>query len=85
MRRMVSQKPRTNTSAELSKSRLLGRMLIDGRPPFADPPPDYLSASGYHFWEPKAGHWYLGTVFMATVVDGEVTEVHIPTEPGDAK
>ncbi len=40
------------TSANLAKSRLLGRMLVDGRPPLPEAPPRYLGARGYHLVDP---------------------------------
>lgn len=58
---------------DLGKSRLLGRMLIDGRPPLVEKPPGYLSARGYHLVEPDLPHWYLGKVFPVTIhTDGSV-------------
>lgn len=43
----------------LSKSRLLGRMLIDGRPPLDDPPEYFMGARGYHLAEPDLHHFYM--------------------------
>lgn len=43
---------------DLSKSRLLGRMLIDGRPPLDECPPRYMGAPGYHLVEPDVRHFY---------------------------
>ncbi len=40
------------TAANLAKSRLLGRLLLDGRPPLAEAPPRYLGAGGYHLVDP---------------------------------
>ena len=44
---------------DAQKSRLLGRMLVDGRPPLAEKPPEYLGAPGYHLVEPNQNHFYL--------------------------
>lgn len=58
------------THANLGKSRLLGRMLIDGKAPLDELPPTYLSARGYHLVEPEGSHWYVGSVFPVIVKDG---------------
>lgn len=44
--------------ASLSKSRLLGRLLLDGRPPLETPPPTWLGAPGYHLAESDLPHYY---------------------------
>lgn len=55
---------------DLAKSRLLGRMLIDGRPPLDEKPPDYVAARGYHLVEPDLPHWYMGsTPFLVTLTE----------------
>ena len=46
---------------DLAMSRLLGRMLMDGRPPLDEMPPPYVAARGYHLVEPDLTHWYLGS------------------------
>ena len=46
-------KPLPFTKPNLAKSRLLGRMLIDGRPPLPDAPPHFLGAGGYHLVDPE--------------------------------
>lgn len=48
----------------LAKSRLLGRMLIDGRPPFDTPPPLAGGGPDYKSLEPDLHHFYF---------DGEAT------------
>lgn len=56
--------------ADLAKSRLLGRMLMDGRPPLDEKPPRYVAACGYHLVEPELEHWYFGsTPMLATVAE----------------
>lgn len=45
--------------ANMAKSRLLGRMLIDGRPPLEEKPPHIMGACGYHLVEPDLSHYYL--------------------------
>lgn len=47
-------------SIDIRKSRLLGRMLLDGRPPLPEKPEEYLGAPGYHLVEPDLDHFYLG-------------------------
>lgn len=37
---------------EIAKSRLLGRMLYQGRPPLDEKPPTYFGAAGYHLTDP---------------------------------
>lgn len=54
--------------ANLAKSRLLGRILMDGRPPLDEMPPPYLSARGYHLVEPDLPHYYLGHSPVLVVV-----------------
>lgn len=61
---------------DLSKSRLLGRMLIDGRPPLDEKPPRWMGAPGYHLVEPDVGHYYMGTGPMpAEILDGAIMEI----------
>lgn len=44
------------------KSRLLGRMLVDGRPPLIPAPPHWIGGAGYHLMEgAEIGHYYFGS------------------------
>jgi hypothetical protein len=64
--------------ADVAKSRLLGRMLIDGRPPLDEKPGHWLGASAYHEVEPDVDHYYMGTPIIAVRRrDGSYT----PLEP----
>lgn len=40
-----------NWNADLYKSRLLGRMVLDGKPPYDEKPPTELSACAYWLWD----------------------------------
>ena len=71
-------------TADLAKSRLLGRMLIDGRPPLFEIPGRYLGAVAYHEVEPELDHYYLGQVFYARPgPDGKLHAVDPRTESTD--
>ena len=57
--------------ANLRKSRLLGRMLVDGRPPLETKPPGYLAACGYHLVEPSDwDHYYMGKISFGRIEGG---------------
>lgn len=44
-----------NWRAEFSKSRLLGRMLLDGKPPYDEKPPTECAACAYWLWDDPDG------------------------------
>ena len=63
---------------DLYKSRLLGRMLIDGRPPLDEKPAKWLGGCAYHEVEPDLDHYYMGAKIIAVQnPDGSVE----PLEP----
>ena len=40
-----------NWHADLYKSRLLGRMVLDGKPPYDEKPPTEVAACAYWLWD----------------------------------
>jgi hypothetical protein len=58
----------------VAKSRLLGRMLIDGRPPLDEVPPRWFGAPGYHLAEPELDHFYIGVSPQIALLEAPQSE-----------
>jgi hypothetical protein len=59
------QPPNDQWKIDLYKSRLLGRMLIDGRPPLDAKPGHWQGGCAYHEVEPDLDHYYMGAPLVA--------------------
>lgn len=72
----------TNPQPNLGKSRLLGRMLVDGRPPLAEKPPHWVAGCGYHLVEGvEVGHYYFGSTPLPVTISNDGTVVIDPEDP----
>ena len=72
----------TNPEPNLYKSRLLGRLLIDGRPPLDEKPPDWWGGCGYHIVEgTEIGHYYFGP----TPIPGRIEAGKFTIDPDDPR
>jgi hypothetical protein len=77
----------TNWYPDVVKSRLLGRMLMDGRPPLDEKPPKWSAACGYHVVEADLPHFYLNGMTAAQWEKHatDVAEEFVRRHPGSSQ
>ena len=74
----------TQAWVDIGKSRLVGRMLIDGRPPLDKKPRRWQGGCAYHEVEPDLDHFYMGAPLIAVRHPDGTLEPIEPIRPASA-